>query len=173
MNFSPRMIFCLLGTITVILVTLLLLSGGVGLKSSLPIPLPRRSAQPNFFTENSVNFEDATESIVEIYPTLEKKANSITSKSASISRASGPISSNLNSAIEKIITMPNSLPVNPGCISRKIINYEPIDIGDVYHHPPVVQYVKLSRGTSPVSLSFMDYVAMMSAYKFLQTEHLY
>ncbi len=60
--------------------------------------------------------------------------------------------------------------LNPGCTSRQLDNYKSVDIGDVYRHPSVVQYVKLSRDDSPVNLTFMDYMAMMSAYKFLQPE---
>ena len=62
--------------------------------------------------------------------------------------------------------------INPGCIHRKLSFYEPIDTGRVYHHPPVIQYAKLSASGNPVSLSFRDYMAIMSAYKFLQPERI-
>ncbi len=60
---------------------------------------------------------------------------------------------------------------NPGCVSKKLDKYKPFDTaGVVYHHPPVVQYAKLSTGGSTGSLSFMDYMSMMSAYKLLKPE---
>ena len=80
-------------------------------------------------------------------------------------------------ATKSIITVLNTQPlsekfVNPGCISRKFHTYKPIDTGVVYQHPPVVQYAKLSTTNSPVSLTFMDYMAMMSAYRLLQPERI-
>ena len=62
--------------------------------------------------------------------------------------------------------------VNPGCISRRLQDFRPVKTGAVYHHPPIVQYAKLSTGRSPVSLTFMDYIAMMSAYKLLKPERI-
>ncbi len=65
-------------------------------------------------------------------------------------------------------------PINPGCLHRSsdLSAYKPIDTGVVYHHPPVVQYAKLSKNGKPVSLTFRDYMAIMSAYKSLQPDRI-
>ena len=61
-------------------------------------------------------------------------------------------------------------PRNPGCKARKIGKYRPVDTGVVYQHPSLIQYAKLTnnRTATTVQLTFMEYVAVMSAYKFLQ-----
>lgn len=60
---------------------------------------------------------------------------------------------------------------NLGCVSRRLSQYKPVDSGaTTYNHPAVIQYAKLSKGSNPVSLTFMDYMAMMSAYKFLHPD---
>ena len=60
----------------------------------------------------------------------------------------------------------NSSYINPGCIKRKLTWYLPVDTRTTYFHPPIVHYAKLSR-SGFVTLSFTDYMAVMSAYKFL------
>ena len=65
--------------------------------------------------------------------------------------------------------------INPGCITRKLNKYRTSRSETVYYHPPIVHYVKLStsRSTSAVQLSLRDYLAMMSAYKFLRPEKIF
>ena len=60
--------------------------------------------------------------------------------------------------------------INPGCISRKLDEYISVETEIVYNHPSIVQYAKLSSG--PASLSFMEYMAMLSAYKLLKPERM-
>lgn len=62
--------------------------------------------------------------------------------------------------------------LNPGCIHKKFGLYKPIDTGRVYHHPAVIHYAKLSNEDNPVKLAFLDYMAAMSAYKFLKPERM-
>lgn len=66
--------------------------------------------------------------------------------------------------------------MNPGCIERKVGKYKPVDVGSevAYHHPSLIQYAKLSKSatTTSVSLTFMEYVALLSAYKFLKPEQI-
>ena len=59
--------------------------------------------------------------------------------------------------------------VNPGCLSKKLIDYEPIQTSAVYHHPPIVHYALFGTG---VNIDFMRYVAMLSAYRFLKPERI-
>lgn len=65
---------------------------------------------------------------------------------------------------------PLPLPINPGCLHRKFDKYKPIDTGEVYHHPSIVHYAKLSPDDVPVSFNFLEFVSVMSAYKFLRPE---
>ncbi len=58
--------------------------------------------------------------------------------------------------------------VNPGCLERRLNKYRAVDTGRVYHHPPIVHYVKLSQEKQ--SLSFMEYTGVLSVYKFLHPE---
>lgn len=62
--------------------------------------------------------------------------------------------------------------LNPGCIYKKFDLYKPVDTGINYYHPPVIHYVKLSTEEDPVRLSFLDYMSVMSAYKFLKPERI-
>ena len=63
---------------------------------------------------------------------------------------------------------------NPGCTTRQLAKYKPIDTETVYHHPSLIHYAKLSSSPSPdpVSLTFMEYVALMSAHKFYRPERI-
>ena len=63
--------------------------------------------------------------------------------------------------------------INPGCISRKIADYIPRNSGFSQHHPTVIHYAKLTMPGEAVSLSFMDYMSMMSVYKFLKPEKIF
>lgn len=66
---------------------------------------------------------------------------------------------------------PQPQPLNPGCISRSLSKYEPVATFPLsYEHPSVVQYAKLSKSGKPVSLTFMDYIAVMSTHKFIKPE---
>lgn len=58
---------------------------------------------------------------------------------------------------------------NPGCSTRRLSSYKPVDTGTSYDHPAIVQYAKLTQ-SGAASLTFMDYMAMMSAYKFLRPD---
>ncbi len=71
-----------------------------------------------------------------------------------------------------IAPSPRSLKINPGCLHEGLTlsDYKPVDTELTYHHPSVVQYAKLSRSGKPVSFRFRDYMAIMSAYKFIQPE---
>ena len=85
---------------------------------------------------------------------------------------------------QKPVTIPHETPTtharpeqsrkNPGCITRELAKYKPIDTGTVYHHPSLIHYAKLSSSPSPdpVSLTFMEYVALMSAHKFYRPERI-
>lgn len=80
-----------------------------------------------------------------------------------------------NFKVEMIGIPPPKAPVtpNPGCIAREIGKYKPpAESETVYHHPSLIQYAKLSksRTATTVNLTFMEYVAAMSAYKFLKPE---
>ena len=59
---------------------------------------------------------------------------------------------------------------NPGCKRKVLFYYRPQRAPKVYHHPPLVHYVKFGQGAQ--SLSYMDYMAMMSAYKFAKPERI-
>ena len=61
---------------------------------------------------------------------------------------------------------------NPGCTERKLAKYKAVDQGVVYNHPSLVQYAKLAmnKEAKAVNLTFMNYMALLSAYKFLQPE---
>lgn len=60
--------------------------------------------------------------------------------------------------------------VNPGCIERKLAKYRAIDSGKVYHHPPLVHYAKLARGSKASSINFREFTSVLSVYKFLKPE---
>ena len=60
---------------------------------------------------------------------------------------------------------------NPGCKRKILFYYRPQRAPTVYHHPPLVHYVRFGQ-SSTISLSYMDYMAMMSAYKFAKPERI-
>ena len=63
--------------------------------------------------------------------------------------------------------------MNPGCIKHSLNAYRPVQTSKKYYHPPIVHYVKLSQtDSSTQSLSFRDFLAMMSAYKFLRPKQI-
>ena len=62
----------------------------------------------------------------------------------------------------------NSSMLNPGCVARSLHQYKAVDTGRLYHHPPLVHYVKLSMDA--VKLNFREYTAVLSVYKFLKPE---
>lgn len=57
---------------------------------------------------------------------------------------------------------------NLGCYNKIFDEYKPIDGGMTYHHPSIVHYAKLSKDYQPAKLTFMEYMSIMSAYKFLK-----
>lgn len=80
-----------------------------------------------------------------------------------------------NPALELVGINPfrDKVPLNPGCIAREVSKYRPpAESERVYHHPSIIQYAKLAQSADvkTVTLTFMDYVAVMSAYKFLKPE---
>ena len=80
--------------------------------------------------------------------------------------------SRLGAIVASSWVQPTSAAVNPGCTTRKIDDYKPVDRIAYYHHPSLIQYAKLSKQDSdaPVSLTFMEYVALLSAHKFLKPD---
>ena len=74
------------------------------------------------------------------------------------------------SSFQSSLDLPVGL--NPGCVVRKVSKYKPVDTGEQYSHPSLIQYAKLTKNENDttVSLSFMEYMALMSAYKFLRPE---
>ena len=70
---------------------------------------------------------------------------------------------NLDDSVARIL--------NPGCISRKLSDYKPYitNTSVLYHHPNIAHYVVLST-TSRYQLIFLDYMSMLSSYKFLKPE---
>ena len=63
--------------------------------------------------------------------------------------------------------------INPGCIKHSLNAYRPMQTSLEYHHPLIVHYVKLSTSDGATqSLTFRDYLAMMSAYKFLRPKRI-
>ena len=86
---------------------------------------------------------------------------------------------NTNSKLTRVrstTTKPTATPnpsINPGCIKRsRLGEYKPVDTGTVYDHPSLIQYAKLakSKTVAAVSLTFMEYVALLSAHKFLKPD---
>ena len=72
--------------------------------------------------------------------------------------------------IEQAATIPPVEVTNPGCVRRRLTFYKPKRSAKVYEHPPLVHYAKFSYGT--VTLSYTDYMAMLSAYKFLKPKRI-
>ena len=62
--------------------------------------------------------------------------------------------------------------INPGCIKHSLNAYRPIQTSKVYHHPSIVHYIKLSQSGRDTSLSFREYLSVMSAYKLLKPERI-
>ena len=62
----------------------------------------------------------------------------------------------------------NSSTFNPGCLgmNRSLHHYKAVNTGRLYHHPPLVHYVKLSMDA--IKLNFREYTAVLSVYKFLK-----
>lgn len=60
---------------------------------------------------------------------------------------------------------------NPGCTHKLLGYYHPKRAPTVYHHPPLVHYAKFSYGAG--TLSYRDYMAMLSAYKFLKPKKIF
>ena len=61
--------------------------------------------------------------------------------------------------------------INPGCRERTLETYIPVKTEKCYHHPSIVHYAKFhrERGGS-LSLTFIEYLSMLSTYKVLQPE---
>jgi hypothetical protein len=62
--------------------------------------------------------------------------------------------------------------INPGCIKRSLSAYRPMQTSLIYHHPSIVHYVKLSQNDRDISLTFREYLSMMSVYKLLKPERI-
>ena len=62
--------------------------------------------------------------------------------------------------------------VNPGCIKRTLGAYRPLQTLKNNHHPPIIHYVKLSQSGRDTSITFREYLSMMSAYKLLRPERI-
>ena len=60
---------------------------------------------------------------------------------------------------------------NPGCVYRRLGYYVPQRSPIVYNHPPIVHYAKFSD--KHVTLSYTEYMALLSAYKFLKPEKMF
>lgn len=71
-----------------------------------------------------------------------------------------------------LVVHDDNQPINPGCLFKKFDMYMPIDVGVIYHHPSIVHYAKLSTDASPVSLTFLEHMSVLSAYKFLRPKRI-
>ena len=62
----------------------------------------------------------------------------------------------------------------PACKAkiRDLRQYHGFDTGRVYHHPPIAHYAQLTRDNKMVSLSFRDYISVLSVYRFLRPERI-
>ena len=60
---------------------------------------------------------------------------------------------------------------NPGCTYRRLKYYVPQRAPTVYNHPPLVHYAKFASGKM-TTLNYMEYMSMLSAYKFLKPERI-
>ncbi len=96
---------------------------------------------------------------------LQESQNSL-QKTRWPSRSQGSLQESLNSV--QNIQWPNL-----GCYNKKFDEYKPIDVGLTYHHPSIVHYAKLSKDNHPVQLTFLEYMSIMSAYKFLQPKAIF
>ena len=82
-------------------------------------------------------------------------------------------SDNEQDALTTAAIIPSEDYVNPGCINRTLNAYRPLQTSKTYDHPSVVHYVKLSPTTGDeVTISFREYIAMMSAYKLLRPKEI-
>ena len=75
-----------------------------------------------------------------------------------------------STSLEQATTGPPVEVTNPGCVRRVLSEYKPKRSARVYHHPPLVHYAKFTYGTG--TLSYMEYMAMLSAYKFLKPKRI-
>ena len=62
--------------------------------------------------------------------------------------------------------------LNPGCSAKKLNKYRSLDKGQVYNHPPIIHYARLSHSASTFSLNFREYTSILSAFKFLQPKRI-
>ena len=102
-----------------------------------------------------MNAEDSVASQDRTYSNQSQSRTSITSSNSSWAMTEGGRS----------LTIQDT---NPGCTHKRLPYYKPKRAPTVYHHPPLVHYVKFGKST----LSYMDYMAMLSAYKFLKPERI-
>ena len=59
--------------------------------------------------------------------------------------------------------------INPGCRERALKAYRPVKTARHYHHPPIVHYAKFHKEQDgSLSLTLIEYLSMLSAYKVLQ-----
>ena len=129
-------------------------------------PMNEQSAGGEMFPW-SVNSANTTKKPKETRPTPLKKPQQ-TPKPTTKAQDNGPTPSQGAAAPTA------SHPINPGCIARKAKTYTAVDMGIEYKHPSLIQYAKLTKNESDPtpSLSFMEYMALMSAYKFLKPERI-
>ena len=99
-----------------------------------------------------------------------KRSNQVMIPAATITQSNLGVG---EATIAPIETGVNSAPyVNPGCIKHTLNAYRPIQTSMVYRHPSIVHYIKLSQNNKDSSLSFREYLSMMSAYKLLKPERI-
>ena len=68
----------------------------------------------------------------------------------------------------KISKKPTPAYVNPGCVKHTLDTYRSMQTSKHYDHPPIVHYIKITKGVGSSRLSLREYLSMMSAYKFLK-----
>ena len=84
------------------------------------------------------------------------------------SSSAGSINSSGAGSINSSSTDFSSI-INPGCRERALKAYRPVKTARRYHHPPIVHYAKFHGGPDgSLSLTFVEYLSMLSAYKVLQ-----
>ena len=84
------------------------------------------------------------------------------------SSSAGSINSSGAGSINSSSTDFSSI-INPGCRERALKAYRPVKTARRYHHPPIVHYAKFhSAPDGSLSLTFIEYLSMLSAYKVLQ-----
>ena len=74
----------------------------------------------------------------------------------------------------RVLAGSNTAWENPACKAegRGLSQYRGFDTGRVYHHPPIAHYAKLTRDNKMVSLSFRDFMSVLSVYKLLRPERI-